>query len=401
MSVVQVFDQTVPRISGYSIRSYSITNALHQLNVPLKILSSPIYDYDSENQLDVIDGVEYHRVLAKEKGLPKYPILKELKIVDLIKKALLKFDPNEVSIIDAHSSLLNGLAGQAIAKKWGKPFIYEIRAFWEDAAVDQGKTREGSVRYRITRNLETRVIRQADHVTVICEGLRQDIIARGIDEKKITVIPNGVDLEKFRPLPKDESLQMELGLGDVRVFGFIGTFFKFEGLDLILKAIPEIVRYDKNVKFLFVGSGEKHQELLQMSKDLDVEKYVIFTGRVPHDQILKYYSVVDIFIYPRISKRITELVTPLKPLEAMACEKVVIGSDVGGIKELVDDHKNGFLFQKGSIKDLALTCCDVLKNYDHMNEFRKDCRKFVEENRNWKTIGKRYVPILNELGVSI
>ena len=140
-------------------------------------------------------------------------------------------------ILHAHSPVLNAMPALRVGKRLGIPVVYEVRAFWEDAAVDHGTTTEGSLRYRLTRRLETRALRHAAHVFTICEGLRGDIVARGIAPERVTVIPNAVDIDSFEPggLP-DAALAASLDLQGATVLGFIGSFYAYEGLDLLLAA---------------------------------------------------------------------------------------------------------------------------------------------------------------------
>ena len=140
-------------------------------------------------------------------------------------------------VLHAHSPALCGMAGLRAAKRLGLPFVYEIRAFWEDAAVGNGTGREGSLKYRLTRALENRVVAGADAVFTICKGLRDDLVARGHDGEKIGLSPNGVDLALFGdPVARDDALAHALGIGAGPVVGFIGGFYDYEGLDDLVAA---------------------------------------------------------------------------------------------------------------------------------------------------------------------
>ena len=398
MSVAEIFDQTTPYVSGYSIRSLAITRALTKLGVPLRIFSSPIFSYQAA--IEEYEGVLHTRAQIKQWAIIKrIPFLKEVLIVSAIRKTLTMHWHEDIKCLHAHSSVLNGMAALKIARQKSVPFIYEIRAFWEDAAVDQGKTKEGGWRYKFTRTLETDVARQADKVTVICEGLKKDLVGRGIAEKNITVIPNGVDVNEFHPPQgKDRELEAKLNLRDCRIIGFIGTFFRFEGLELLIRATKHIINRRKDVKFLLVGGGEREEELKKMVRELGLKEKIIFSGRVKHKDVQRYYSLVDILVYPRISKRITELVTPLKPLEAMALKKIIIASDAGGIKELIRNNYNGILFEKENVNDLADKCLYVLDHFEELKKMGENGRHFVETERNWAEICKGYLPLLKQLG---
>ena len=306
--------------------------------------------------------------------------------------------PEDGTLIHAHSSLLNGIAARRAARRRDVPFLYEARAFWEDAAVDQGRATETGLRYKLTRRAETSLFRSADRVTVICEGLKNDVIERGIDPDRITVIPNGVDIDKFTPLSCDEDLRRELQLNDKCVFGFIGTFFHFEGLRLLVEAMEELQKERSDVHLLLVGAGQEDEVLRTMVREKGLSDIVTFTGRVKHDEVKRYYSVVDVLVYPRISKRITELVTPLKPLEAMALRKSVMGSRVGGIRELVEDGQTGLLFDSDNVSDLADKMRYAVDNPQHMQTLADNGREYVVAERTWSSVAERYLPIYESLG---
>lgn len=398
MSILQIFDQTAPLISGYSMRSKYITDSLKRLDVDVKVISSPIFLYKEQNEL--INNVSYQRCTIDHwHVIQKIPLLKEYSIIQALKKGIRHQWDQNIKLIDAHSSVLNGIAASKFAKKYQVPFLYEIRALWEDAAVDQGKTSEGSLRYKLTRDLETHLIDKADKITTICDGLKKDIIQRGVREDKIEVIPNGVDTDIFQPRDPDATLIQKLNLDHCIVFGFIGTFFLFEGLELLIKAAKQILIKRKDVKFLLVGAGREEASLKKMVTEMGSAKHFIFTGRVNHDDIQKYYSVVDVLVYPRVSKRITELVTALKPLEAMALKKIIIASNVGGMKELIHDGKTGLLFKAGDVNELARKCLYVLDNLSEVKKMGEEARQYVLKERNWMNISKRYLKIFSELGV--
>jgi len=276
--------------------------------------------------------------------------------------------------------------------------VYECRAFWEDAAVDHGTCKEGGLRYRLTRALETRVFRQADAVTTICEGLRGDILARGVSPERLTVIPNAVDIELFSMhRQQDPTLVKHLGLENRQVLGFIGSFYAYEGLSLLIEAMPRVLDRIPDVRLLLVGGGHQESALQQQARELGVEDRILFTGRVPHDQVQQYYDLVDILVYPRMPMRLTELVTPLKPLEAMAQGRMLIASDVGGHRELINDGANGKLFRAGDPDSLVTAILMLLQHPGEWPRMQSAGREFVERERNWPASVARYKAVYERL----
>jgi len=280
----------------------------------------------------------------------------------------------------------------------GLPVVYEVRAFWEDAAVDHGTAREWGLRYRLTRASETRVLKRASAITTICNGLREEMISRGIDPAKITQIPNAVDIETFHPSDTpDAELQQRLGLAGKKVLGFLGSFYAYEGLDLLLAALPQLLAANPDFRVLLVGGGPQEQNLKAQAERLGLKDAVLFVGRVPHSQVDRYYSLVDILVYPRHSMRLTDLVTPLKPLEAMAQQKLVVASDVGGHRELIRDRETGYLFRAGDAGSLVSTVLELLARHDTWPAIKDAGRAYVENERNWRNSVANYKKVYGPL----
>jgi len=398
MRILHVLDHSIPLHSGYTFRTRAILEHQRKMGYQTFHLTSPKH-YGKGDIHETIDGFDFYRTLPHKAIIDHLPLVNPLLVIHAVRKRLLEIIPQvRPDIIHAHSPALNGLAAISAGKRSGIPTVYECRAFWEDAAVDHGTTEEGSLRYRLTRMLETYVFRQCGAVTTICEGLKGDIIARGLAAEKVTVIPNAVDIDKFvfggRP---DPVLRQSLGLEGKTVLGFIGSFYAYEGLSLLLSALPGIVAKNPDIKLLLVGGGPEEQALHQQCEQLRLQDKVIFTGRVPHEQVQKYYDLVDIFVYARLPMRLTDLVTPLKPLEAMAQGKLVIASDVGGHLELIRDGRNGLLFQAGSSRSLADKVMEALDERESWPAILAAGRRFVEEERNWGKSVERYRPIYERL----
>lgn len=387
MKILHVLDHSIPLHSGYTFRSRSILEHQHKLGWETDHVTSPKHNINAKPIKDeeTIDGLHFFRTSPAEGMLARLPVLNQLAIISALEKRLIEIIPKvKPDILHAHSPSLNGRAAINAGKRFGIPVVYEIRAFWEDAAVDHGSTSEGSLRYRLTRAMETSVAKQADAITTICDGLKQDLLQRGIPETKITVIPNAVDIEKFSINQQmDTQLQLKLGLNGKKVIGFIGSFYAYEGLDLLVKAMNLIKNQRNDIVVLLVGGGPQEAHIKQLVQTLNLDAQVIFTGRVPHDDIQRYYDLVDIFAYPRLPMRLTELVTPLKPLEAMAQKKLVIASDVGGHKELIEDGRNGVLFPAGNAAALSQAIIDLLHKEESWEAMRNAGRRYVEDIRNW------------------
>jgi PEP-CTERM/exosortase A-associated glycosyltransferase len=398
MKILHVFDHTLPLHSGYTFRSAAILRNQQKMGWDTFHLSGP-KQIGCELAEEDADGLHFYRTPKPAGLLAKLPGGDPFAVMAAIEKRLMQLARElHPDVIHAHSPVLNAVPAIRVGRKLGIPVVYEIRAFWEDAAVDHGSTSEDSLRYKLTRALETWAVKKADAVTVICEGLRGDLVARGIPENKISIIPNAVDIDKFNVGGKaDPELKLRLGLGNSRVLGFIGSFYAYEGLDLLLRALPAILKQIPDVKVLLVGGGPQDENLRRLAGELDLKDRIVFTGRVPHAEVNKYYDLVDVLVYARHSMRLTELVTPLKPLEAMAQGRLMVASDVGGHKELIQDGKTGVLFRAGDAGDLAGKVGDLLKHEQGWETMRRNARRFVESERNWAASVARYRQVYGPL----
>ena len=402
MKILHVFDHSIPLHSGYTFRSRSILKQQHALGIETCHVTSPKHGND-QAEIEDIEGLKFYRSAPISGLMSKLPVLNQMSYISpMVKRILEVIEIEKPDVIHAHSPALNGLAALKAGRKSGLPVVYEIRAFWEDAAVDHGTCKEDDLRYRLTRKMETHVVKNANAVTTICEGLRKDLISRGFDENKFTVIANAVNIEQFDVItPQDKEhnaeLAQELKLTDCDVLGFLGSFYAYEGLDLAVAAMPTVLAKNPKARLLLVGGGPQEQNLKQQVTLLGLEGKVIFTGRVPHSEVGKYYSLVDLLVYPRKPMRLTDLVTPLKPLEAMAQGKPVIASDVGGHKELIKDNETGFLFKAGDSLELSERLIELLADENKLNSVLSNGRAYVENVRNWKNSVSNYLPLYKKL----
>ena len=398
MRILHILDHSIPLHSGYTFRTLSILEQQRALGWETEHLTSPKHSRPFVPREDV-EGWTFYRTPPVAGVASNLPVLRELALIQNT-QARLEEIVKEIKpdILHAHSPVLNAIPALRVGRRAGIPVVYEVRAFWEDAAVTLGTGSEDGPRYKLTRWLETRALRQADAITTICEGLRGDIAARGIPADKITVIPNAVNVDEFTGgAPADPALAASLGLTGQSVLGFLGSFYSYEGLHHALQAMPQMLASNPDIRFLLVGGGPEEDRLNALAGELKVQDKVVFTGRVPHAEVQKYYDLVDVLVYPRVPVRLTELVTPLKPLEAMALNKVMVASNVGGHRELIRDGETGNLFAAGDVNDLAVTILRVLKNRAKWPSQIAAGRKFVEQERSWKNSVARYVPVYEKL----
>lgn len=398
MKVLHVLDHSIPLHSGYTFRTRSILREQRALGWETFHVTSAKQEGCTVPE-ETVDGLHFYRTPASTGMMSRLPLLNQKDVIDGLTKRLIEIIPQvKPDLLHAHSPSLNALAALRAGRRFRIPVVYEVRAFWEDAAVDHGTATENGLRYKLTRALETYALKRADAVTTICEGLRRDIVARGIPADKVTVIPNAVDIDKFAVGgAADQELKTRLGLQGTRLIGFIGSFYAYEGLDILLRAVPRLCARLPDLRVLLVGGGPQDEQLRRLARELRIEDKVVFTGRVPHDQVQKYYDLLDVLVYPRSSMRLTDLVTPLKPLEAMAQGRVLAASDVGGHLELINDGKTGVLFKSDDPDALADKVGALLEAQQQWPHMRAAGRHYVETERNWPVSVARYQAIYSRL----
>lgn len=392
LKILHVFDHSLPLMSGYSMRSLALLEAQRRMGWETVHLTTPKHTMAGPT-FEEIEGYGFHRTAPVPNYLARWPGLNEAAQIRATAERIRWIASYEKpDLIHAHSPALNAIAAAAAGKKLGIPTVYEVRAFWEDAAVGNGADSEGSWRYRATRLLDQIAFRRADAIVAICEGLRADIAARGTQADKISLVPNGVALDAFPyRRPAKEELRATLGLGGKIVLGFLGSFYLYEGLDVLLDAVALLRHERDDIALVLAGAGPAEEALKWQALRLGIEDAVTFVGSVPHQRVGDYYDLVDLFVYPRRAMRLTETVTPLKPLEAMARGGLVLASDVGGHRELVRHGENGLLFPADDAKGLARALDAAITRRAQWPALGRTARDFVERERGWDRSAAGYL----------
>lgn len=397
MRILHILEYSLPRLIGYSVRSAEILKGQNALGWETVQLTSPAHTHSAELgdqpvETETVDGWVYHRTPApRVSGAQTWRRDWVWTRATMHRLAAL-IRETRPHILHAHSPVWNAIAALRFAPKL--PVVYEMRALWEEAAVSHGTTKRTSARYRTMRFLETWSLKRAAAVTTICDGLRQNIVARGVDEDKVTVIPNAANPEAATPrIGSPPGLAGSLGLSGATVFGFTGSFYAYEGLDLLIRALPAIISALPTAKVVLVGGRREERRLRELTRRLSLEDRIVFTGQVPYSQVHSYYDLIDVLVYPRRSMPLTEVVTPLKPLEAMARGAIAMCSNVGGHRELIEDGKTGFLFKADSMDALVQAVRRVVARRDEWPTIRENARTFIRQSRSWHASVSKYAEV--------
>ena len=398
IDVLHILDHSVPIQDGYSYRTLGIIKAQRAIGLKTAQLTTPRHNVDGPNP-ETVDSIAFYRSKGNAGSSIRIPMLREIREIRHTERALVamcgEMHPN---LLQAHSPILAAIPALRVAGRLKLPLVYEVRAFWEDAAVSDGACAARSPRYITTRWMETQVLRRVQAIVVICKGLRDEIISRGIAPSKISVIPNAIDPDRFTVTRRrDPGLAAKLGMTAGPVLGFIGSFYRYEGLTVLLDALPTIRKAHPDVRVLLVGGGQDEAAIRKRAAELGIREAVIMTGRVPNHDVPSYYSLIDISVYPRLKDRLTDLVTPLKPLESMAQRRIVVASDVGGHRELIVDRKSGFLFPAGDAQALAATIIELINRRDEWPRVLECARSYIEAERTWPIVISQYRKLYADL----
>jgi glycogen synthase len=408
MRIVHVLHRSVPATIGYAIRSREIVTKQRELGLEPVVVTSPSQAplglLDGEGS-EYIDGVRYFRscsgLLPPTKNLGDASqlrsaarVVQNVLLFKMLRRVVKAYRPD---VIHAHSPFTCGLIGIAVGRRAHIPTVYEVRGIWEETHAIRHGTEQGALRYRIVRFLENRALKRADFCIVIGDSLRSEVISRGVPAARIEVVPNGVDTEALRPSPPDAEVVRRLKLSGKTVFGYVGSFSAYEGLEILIHALEALAPQYPDLRLLLVGDGDLMPTLRRTAEERGVSDRVVFTGRVPFHEIPAYYSIFTFIVLPRQETRVTQTVTPLKPLEVMAAGKPLIASAIEGHREMVREGHNGLLFAPADVQDLVSKCEYLLRHKESAYDLSIRGRHWVEAERDWRSVIRRYLPVYERI----
>jgi len=383
--------------AGYAIRTHSIVTNLISNGTKAIVATRAGYPWDLQKHRDLdssikeneIDGVKYLRLSDDNKTFKKGSDFNYIKTYsDELVKTVKEYG---TTILHAHSNYLNALSAINASNELGIPSIYEIRGLWHVTKLTKDQNYKYNGMFEYEQEMVKGAAISADAVVTISQALKDLIVSWGIDSKKITVIPNAVDISLFNPQPKLNSLVEKYHLKNKITIGFIGSLTAYEGLEYLISAVEDLINDGYNLSLLIVGDGDEKKKL----ESLTTSQQIIFTGRVSHADVEKYYSIFDICIYPRNNYDVCRYVPPLKPLEAMAMKKAVIVSDVAPLLEIIEDKKNGLVCKADDKESLKETIKLLYNDIGLREELAINGYNWVKEYRSWDLIVKKYIKLYN------
>jgi len=377
---------------GYATRSHGLAIGIKHAGWDIRPYTRPCFPYDAKPELegrplpeqDDIDGITYHRIFDFDrKGMNEVTYL-HAAITSLTRV----IEREQPEIVHAASNYATALPALIASRRLGVPFVYEMRGFWEVTRSSRDEAFENTPKYRFMQLFDSLVARQADHVITITTAMKEELLARGVPESKISIAFNSVDPTRFVPRPPNKALAEKLGIPDgVPVIGYVGSFVDYEGLDDLITAAAGLRQAGRNFRLLLVGDGVALESIRTQVQSLCLDDKVILTGRVLHEEVEDYYSLVAIAPFPRKPWKVCELVSPLKPFEAMALQKAVVVSSTRALMEIVEHERTGLVFEKGNVESLRNVLDVLICQPEKRMKLGEAARNWISAERSWDTAG--------------
>jgi glycosyltransferase involved in cell wall biosynthesis len=399
--VLHLIDRSFPHtLSGFAIRSMYIVRSQRQIGldaIAATRLGVPrlggVRDFPL---VETVEGVEHHRLVVD--GITNYNALRKDRYMTLYaEQAARLVEKLRPSVIHAAGSHLTGIVALALKQRYGIPLVYEVRNFYEDLWASHRGGGDETEFYAGRARAETQCMLGADRVVTLGEGMKERIVARGVPADDVIVIGNAVDVERFAPRPRNDSLIDRLGLAGRIIVGYVSGLRPYEGVDILLGAIRMLIDRGHKVGGLVVGGGVELESLQRLVIELGLSDDVRLTGEVPHAEVLDYYPAIDIFVVPRRSDPVGHLVTPLKPFEAMAMGLPLIVADVGALHEVAQPEERGLGFTPDDPGSLADAIERLVKDPALGRATAQRARDWVLAERTWVRNAERYRDIYRAL----
>jgi glycosyltransferase involved in cell wall biosynthesis len=400
--VLHLVNDALPTTSaGYTIRTHEIVLAQRAAGLDPYVVTRcgfPVTQGTLDGRrLVTLDGIPYHRLLPW-----RMPARADKAAGLALQMAARLTEQLRPAVLHAASNYVNATVALAIGKKYGLPVVYEVRGFWEDTWLSRHPDSEkmaSSELYRRSRDLETRCMLAADLVVTLGEAMREEIVARGVPADKVLIVPNAVSEDFLQPLPDATALRKTLGIApNEHVVGEVSTLVPHEGIGTLLEATRLLKDRGLPVRALIAGDGPERPALQRQAADLGLGEAVIFTGRVPAAKVREFHALLDVFVVPRTPDRVCQLVTPLKPVEAMASGLCVVTSEVKALAEIIKPDVTGALTIPQDPVALADSLELLVCSPDIRKKLGDNAREWVARDRTWARNAARYRDAYARLG---
>ena len=392
---------------GYATRTHGLAGGLNAAGCEVLAMTRPGFPVDAVSGLadadlpecDVIDGIPYLRTPT--------PVRTDMRYVHYVPAAARTLEQRyrdlRPAVVMAASNHLVALPALIAARRLGIPFAYEVRGFWEVTKMSREESYRTTPAYQVQERLEAAIARAADQVFTLTGPMAEELAARGVASDRIALLPNSCDPARFTPRPRDAQRAAALGIpAEVPVIGYVGTFVDYEGLDDLASACALLKAQGRAFRLLLVGNentsgterGPISEQIAAIAQQGQFSDWLIMPGRVPHEDVESWYSLIDVCPFPRKPWPVCEMVSPMKPLEALAMEKAVVVSDVRALAEMIADGDTGLHFAKGDVGSLASVLARLIDEPSLRSGLGRQGRAWVARARTWHGVGQSAASLL-------
>jgi glycosyltransferase involved in cell wall biosynthesis len=385
--------------AGYTVRTHRIVTAQQAAGLDPHVVTSwgfpMLQGHADASPYEELDGIPYHRLMPDGHGEVPFEMHgRMVKGADAVTKLVTQLRPQ---VLHAATDHRNGSVAHAVRDRTGTPFVYEVRGFLEETWASRDPVRVGSQRHVLQREREAFLMNEADAVVTLAETMATEIVERGVPRERIHLAPNAVDDSLLTAHYDGAAFRREMGIGDKEiVVGSVSSIVAYEGFATLLRAAALLRDEGAPVRVLIVGDGTERANLLELVEELNLTS-AILPGRVGPEEALQAQDAIDIFVCPREDLRVCRLVTPLKPVEAMALGKPVVLSDLPALSELVGSDGAGLLVPPGDPGELAKALAALSQDPARRSEMGEAGRAEVAAKRTWSRVAETYQSLYRSL----
>jgi glycosyltransferase involved in cell wall biosynthesis len=387
------------RQTGYSVRSGYVVKSQREAGLDPFIVTAPGFpDGGTEFKGPLeLAGVRQWRLPASKSVHPAFD--EELSwTTKQVAEVLRREKPALIHVASGLRGYDLAVPAVCLGRHFDLPVVYEVRGFFEELWASGHEMAEDAELTERRYAREKQVMLAADAVVTIADGMRDELVGFGIPDTHITIVPNAIDETQFTPMEADPELRARYGLGDRMVIGYISTLdSKREAIDVLLRATSELVRGGLPVMCLVVGDGKRRADYEALARELGLGGAAVFTGSVPHEDVARYYALIDIFVIPRRNDRAAVFTTPLKPFEAMAMARPLLVSDLPALVDTAGHGERGLSFTSDDPSALAAAARTLIEQPELRRQLGEAGREWVVRERTWTANGRRYRELFDQI----
>ncbi|MCE8621624.1 glycosyltransferase family 4 protein [Bacteroides fragilis] len=401
MKILFLTDNFPPEVNAPASRTYDHVKEWRKSGHEITVITcapnfpkGKVYDgyKNKPYQTEVMDGIKVIRVwsyIAENKGFFKRTLdYISYSITSFLAGIFVKCD----IIIATSPQFFTALSGRTLSFIKRKPWIMEVRDLWPESIKTVGVMKD-NLFIKYFEWQEKRCYKSARHIVVVTDSFKRNLVGKGTDGMKISVVKNGVNRELFRPMKKDSAIVAQLGLEGKRVIGYIGTHGMAHKLDFILQCAKHM-EGKNNYHFLLIGSGAKKDELLRLKDEMNIGN-VTMLDSVPKTEVSRYISILDLALINLRKSDLFKTVIPSKIFENAGMEIPIIMGVEGEAKKIVEEYNAGLCFEPENEEDFIQNLNRLLTDADFYARCKEGCKR-LSVNFDRKRLADNMLKVIEE-----